>query len=168
MLSYLPKGTIFWQAKSFGNETINDSPLRYIGSQPALRWAWYLFIFGMLVFMIFNAKRKQRVIPEKVPLANTTVDFTKTIGNLYLQEGDHHTIIGKKIIYFLEKIRTDYLLDTFDLDETFVNRLHQKTGKDKVDIEHVIQLIKKHRNHLDSTENDVIEMSKAIEKLAQK
>ena len=122
----------------------------------------------LAIFMLFSAKRKQRVVPIIPPVNNTTVDFTKTIGNLYLQEGDHHTIIGKKIIYFLEKIRTDYLLDTFDLDETFVNRLHQKTGKDKADIEHVIQLIKKHRNHLDSTENDVIEMSKAIEKLAQK
>ncbi|MGX7668371.1 DUF4350 domain-containing protein [Flavobacterium pedocola] len=168
ILSHLPKGKLFWQAKNFNNETVSSSPMRYILSQPALKWAWYLFLLGMLTFMIFNAKRRQRIIPIKIPLTNTTVDFTKTIGNLYLQEGDHHNIIGKKIIYFLEKIRTDYLIDTFDLDETFVNRLHQKTGKDKTDIENAVRLIKKHRNNLQSSENDVIEISKAIEKLVQK
>ena len=139
--------------------------MRYILSQPALKWAWYLFLIGMLVFMFFNAKRRQRVIPIKEPVPNTTVDFTKTIGNLYLQEGSHHLIIEKKIIYFLEKIRSEYLIDTFQLDETFVKRLHQKTGKDPVLIEKVVRLIQKHRNQLVSTQADVIEISKAIEKL---
>lgn len=165
ILSYIPKGTVYWQAKSYKNEDVSSSPMRYILSQPALKWAWYLFLIGMTVFIIFNVKRRQRIIPIKVPLENTTVDFTKTIGNLYLQEGNHHIIIDKKIIYFLEKIRTDYLIDTFNLDETFVNRLHQKTGKDKADIENVIRLIKRHRNNLPSTEKDVIEISKAIDKL---
>lgn len=163
ILSYIPEGTILWQAKSYKNDELSGSPLRYIKSQPPLRWAWYLFLAGMLTFIIFNAKRRQRIIPIKIPLLNTTVDFTKTIGNLYLQEGNHHIIIEKKIIYFLEKIRTDYLIDTFDLNDSFVNRLHQKTGKDKIAIENVVRLIKKHRFTMQSTEKDVIEISKAIE-----
>nr|WP_294935651.1 DUF4350 domain-containing protein [uncultured Flavobacterium sp.] len=165
ILSYIPAGTTFWQAKGYRNKEMSGSPMRYFLSQPALKWAWYLFLIGMLIFMIFNAKRRQRVIPIKVPLQNTTVDFTKTIGNLYLQEGNHHLIIEKKIIYFLEKIRTDYLIDTYDLNDTFVNRLHQKTGKDKIAIENVVRLIKKHRFNMQSTEKDVIEISKAIELL---
>lgn len=165
ILSYIPKGTLFWQAKSYKNEDLSSSPMRYIFSQPALKWAWYLFLIGMIVFMVFNAKRRQRIIPIKVPLQNTTVDFTKTIGNLYLQEGNHHIIIEKKIIYFLERIRTEYLIDTFNLDETFVNRLHQKTGKDIAAIENLVRLIKKHRFEMQSTEKDVIEISKAIELL---
>jgi len=165
ILSYIPKGELFWQSFSYNDQNISGSPMRYILSQPALKWAWYLFLIGMFVFMLFTAKRRQRVIPIKEPVPNTTVDFTKTIGNLYLQEGSHHLIIEKKIIYFLEKIRSDYMIDTFLLDETFVKRLHQKTGKDPVLIENVIRLIRKHRNQLVSTQADVIEISKAIEKL---
>ncbi|THF51442.1 DUF4350 domain-containing protein [Flavobacterium supellecticarium] len=165
ILSYIPKGELFWQSFSYNDQHISGSPMRYILSQPALKWAWYLFLIGMFVFMLFNAKRRQRVIPIKEPVPNTTVDFTKTIGNLYLQEGSHHLIIEKKIIYFLEKIRSEYLIDTFQLDETFVKRLHQKTGKDPVLIEKVVRLIQKHRNELVSTQADVIEISKAIEKL---
>lgn len=165
ILSFIPKKTVYWQSLHFNDENISSSPMRYILSQPALKWAWYLFLIGMFIFMLFNAKRRQRVIPIKEPVPNTTVDFTKTIGNLYLQEGSHYLIIEKKIIYFLEKIRTEYMIDTFYLDETFINKLHQKTGKDPALIENVIRLIQKHRSTVISTQKDVIEISKAIEKL---
>lgn len=165
ILSFIPKETVYWQSFHFNDENISDSPMRYILSQPALKWAWYLFLIGMFIFILFNAKRRQRIIPIKEPVPNTTVDFTKTIGNLYLQEGSHYLIIEKKIIYFLEKIRTEYMIDTFYLDETFINKLHQKTGKDPALIENVVRLIQKHRSTIISTQKDVIEISKAIEKL---
>ncbi|WP_244299013.1 hypothetical protein [Flavobacterium nitrogenifigens] len=140
--------------------------MRYIWSQPALKSAWYLGLLGILIFMIFNAKRKQRVVPIIKPLQNLTVDFTKTIGNLYYQEGDHTNIIDKKIIYFLEKIRTDYLLDTSKLDDDFITKLHYKTGKDEKDIRDVVQLINDHRNsYHGSLEEDLIKINTAIEKI---
>jgi len=166
VLSYIPKGNIFWYNKTFNDKRISTSPLRYIWSQPALKSAWYLGLIGILIFMIFNAKRKQRIVPIIKPLQNLTVDFTKTIGNLYYQEGDHTNIIDKKIIYFLEKIRTDYLLDTTKLDDDFITKLHYKTGKDEKDIRDVIQLINDHRNsYHGSLEEDLIKINTAIEKI---
>lgn len=103
ILSYFSEGDIIWYTKGPKDERISGSPLRYIMSQPPLKSAWFLGLFGILIFMIFNAKRKQRIVPIIKPLENLTVDFTKTIGNLYYQEGDHTNIIDKKIIYFLEK-----------------------------------------------------------------
>ncbi|WP_338840857.1 DUF4350 domain-containing protein [Flavobacterium ginsenosidimutans] len=166
VMSYVPKGNIFWYNKSFNDKRISSSPLRYIWSQPALKSAWYLGLIGILIFMIFNAKRKQRIVPIIKPLQNLTVDFTKTIGNLYYQEGDHTNIIDKKIIYFLEKIRTDYLLDTSKLDDDFITKLHYKTGKDEKDIRELIQLINDHRNsYHGSLEDDLIRINTAIEKI---
>ncbi|MCC9063885.1 DUF4350 domain-containing protein [Flavobacterium piscisymbiosum] len=166
VLSYLPKGDIFWYTKGQHNENISQSPLRYIMSQPGLKWAWYFFLFGMLIFIIFNAKRKQRVVPILKPLANSTVDFTKTIGNLYYQEGDHRNIIDKKIIYFLEKMRTEYLIDTTKLDDTFIQKLHHKTGKSETDIQELVFLINEHRNsYHGSLEEDLIRINNAIEKI---
>lgn len=107
VLSYIPKSTIFWLSKLQNGENISNSKLRFIFSQPALKWAWLLFLFGMLLFMIFNAKRKQRIVPILAPLPNTSVDFTKTIANLYYQERDYQNIINKKIVFFLEKIRNE-------------------------------------------------------------
>lgn len=165
VLSYLPKETIYWYMKPLNGEGISDSPLRYILSQEALKWAWYFSLIGIVIFILFNAKRKQRVVPIIKPLANLTVDFTKTIGNLYYQEGDYNNIMDKKIIYFLEKIRNEYLIDTSKLDKEFVNKLHLKSGKNRSDIQNVIQLIIDHRkSYHHSVESDLIELNNAIEK----
>lgn len=165
ILSYLPKtNNIYWKVRKFDSNNLNQSPLGFAFSQPALKWAWLFAIYGMIVFMFFNAKRRQRVIPIINPLRNTTVDFTKTIGNLYYQEKDYMNIIDKKIIFFLEKIRNDYYLDTFNLDDTFINRLHQKSGKSKDEVNQLIQLINTLRNKSVATENDVIALNEQIEK----
>jgi hypothetical protein len=166
VLSYIPKGDVFWYTKTQNNESISDSPLRYIMSQPALKWAWYLFLIGLLIFIIFNAKRKQRIVPILKPLPNLTLDFTKTIGNLYYQEGDHDNIIDKKIIYFLERIRNEYLIDTTKLDDEFIKKLHHKSGKEVSDITELVFLINEHRkSYHGSLEEDLIRINNAIEKI---
>jgi len=164
VLSQIPRGTIYWQDGN-ATSTMNDSPLGYILKQPALRAAYYLGLLGLLIFIFFNAKRKQRIIPEIEPVRNTTVDFAKTIGNLYFMEGDHNTIVEKKIIYFLEKVRTEYLIDTYTLDDAFVEKLHLKTGKPIEEIQTAINLIKKHRHNFATTEADVAAVNNAIENL---
>jgi len=166
VVSYLPKGNLYWLVKGFNGELRAISPMRYWLSQPALKWAWYFALIGILVFMIFNAKRRQRIVPIITPLPNTTLDFTKTIGNLYYQEGDHQNIVDKKIIYFLEKIRYEYLIDTTVLDDNFVKKLHQKSGKPIEDIEKVVRLINYQRkSYNQSIEEDLLEINNAIEKI---
>lgn len=164
--SYIPRGSVFFLTNERKDPMLSDSPLRFIFSKPSLKWAWLISLIGIIIFMVFNAKRKQRVVPIIKPLENTTVDFTKTIGNLYYQEGNHQNIIDKKIIYFLERIRNDYLLDTQILDENFIKRLHLKTGKKLEDIDNIVLLINSHRKNTDkSTEKDLIEINKAIEQI---
>lgn len=166
VLSYVPKGNIYWYTKDLTSGHISQNPMRFIFSQPALKAAWYLFLLGMLVFILFNAKRKQRIVPIIEPLENTTIEFTKTIGNLYFQEGNHHTIIDKKIIYLLDKIRREYLLDTTVLDEKFVQKLQQKTGKNPEDLKQLFYKINQHRKgHYESVENDLVEINTLIEKI---
>lgn len=166
ILGYIrPNETIYWNVNQYENQNLSASPLRYILSKPALRWAWYLSLISIVIFMIFNAKRRQRIIPIKEPVKNTTIDFTKTIGNLYFQEKNHQNIAEKKIVFLLEKIRNEYYIDTFNLDETFINRLHQKSGKDKKIIENVVQLIKKIRNQSQTTEKELIIFNELLEKL---
>ena len=166
ILGYIPsKSPIYWKVKQYDNEELSSSPMRYLLSQPALKWAWFLAWIAFVIFMIFNAKRRQRVIPIIEPLKNTTIDFTKTIGNLYYQEKDHQNIAEKKIIFFLEKIRNEYYIDTFNLDETFINRVNQKTGRPKKDIENVVIMIKKIRNQSITTEKELITFNELLEKL---
>lgn len=164
-LSQIPKSNLYWLTNQKNNQK-QSSSTKFITSQPALKWAWWLFLLGLLFFIIFNSKRKQRIVPIIQKLPNTTVEFVKTIGNLYFIEGDHDNLIDKKIIYFLEKIRTVYLLDTTKLNEEFVKKLQLKSGKNKFDIENVVYLINTHRKSKNkSIETDLIQLNKAIEKI---
>lgn len=166
IISYIPKGNVIWLLKGQKGELEAGSPIHYWVSQPALKYSWFLLLFGLAIFMIFNAKRKQRVVPIIQPLQNTTVDFAKTIGNLYYQEGNHQNIIDKKIIYFLEKIRHDYLIETSVLDENFIKKFHLKSGKNIDDINNVVRLINYQRStYNQSIEDDLIELNNAIEKI---
>ena len=92
------KNLIIWSLNNQTSKVVSDSPLRFILSQPALKWAWYLLLAGVLIFIIFNLRRTQRPIPILPKNLNTSVEFVKTIGNLYYQEGDIRNLIDKKII----------------------------------------------------------------------
>lgn len=162
-LSYLEDDTIYFDSPSKNTQDLGSSPLRFILSQPALRAAWYLGLISLLLFLIFNAKRKQRIVKVVKPLENTTVAFTKTIGNLYYETKDHNTIIDKKITYFLEYIRRVYYLDTQILDDKFAKSLHLKSGKDLEQIKKLINLIVSLKAKPVSNEADLLKLNTAIE-----
>ena len=162
-LSYLPDDTIFFDSRNKSVKKLGNSPLRFVLSQPALRWAWYIALISIVLFMIFNAKRKQRIVPIIQPLQNTTIAFTKTIGNLYYETKDHNNLIDKKITYFLEYIRRVYYLDTQILDEKFMKNLALKANKKDSDTKKLINLIAHLKAKTNCNEDDLLRLSKAIE-----
>ncbi|MGV3460993.1 MAG: DUF4350 domain-containing protein [Flavobacterium sp.] len=164
ILSYIPKGTVYWYSRA-DEKRISGSPLRFIMSQPALKSAFWIALLGLLVFILFNAKRRQRIVPEIPPVRNSTIDFTKTIGNLYYNSGDHHTTIDRMLVYFFERVRNDLKIDTTVLDEAFVEKLSQKSGKPIHYVRQLVTAINIYRVRTQSNEEDVIEISKAIENI---
>lgn len=157
--------TIFFYTDNITRQNLSDSPMRFILSQPSLKWAWYFILLGTVVFMVFRAKRKQRIIPVKIPNKNLSMQFVRTIAGLYYRERDYHAINEKRVTYFLEKLRNNYRLDTSKINEEFAVKLQHVTGKDKHDVDDVVRLIRKHQVLKDSTERNVVELNTAIEKL---
>lgn len=167
ILSYLPNQKTYFPVDTIdGQSAESQSILRFILQNKALRWAWYMFLITLVVFTFFTAKRKQRIIPIITPLKNTTVDFTKTVSNLYIQNKDYHDIAQKSIIYTLEKIRRQYGIETSILNKQFVEKLHLKTGTPIQNIEAFIGYAKKigSDKHI-TTESDLTVLNKIIEKI---
>lgn len=144
-------------------QSISQNKLRFISEHPALKWAYWLLWLTLILFLIFNSKRKQRIVPVIKPLENTTIDFTKTISNLYFQEKNYKIIIRKKIIYFLEKVRTTYYLDTSKLDDEFALKLAHKSGKNEDDIKKLIKIIVDLKNRGVFYETDLTTLNQALE-----
>ncbi|WP_400078184.1 DUF4350 domain-containing protein [Winogradskyella sp. R77965] len=163
VLSYLPKQQIIWDNNYKTGRKVITSPLRYILKNTALKWAFYISMFGLILFVIFRGKRVQRIIPVIKKLENSTVDFTRTIGELYYQYGDFTNIINKKIEYFLEFVRTNYYLDTNQLNTTFIEKLAAKSSNTKETTKALVDylvFLKSKNNH---TEQELIELNKKIE-----
>lgn len=161
VFSYIEEGTdILWDSKIKARQTVINDDLAFIFKNPELAWAWRLSILGVLIFIIFNAKRRQRIIPVIKPKKNTTIAFAKTIGEMYYEEGEVSDIIQKQINYFLAFIRKHYFLDTTRIDKQFMNRLHLKTGVPIAEIEDLFSFI----NHLNEyNEEELVALNKKIE-----
>ncbi|KMQ68103.1 hypothetical protein ACM39_09615 [Chryseobacterium sp. FH2] len=164
VFSYLDDKETLWFVEN--NTKASSFFMRFILSKPALKYAWWVFLGGLILFIFFNAKRKQRIVPVIEPLKNTSVDFVKSIGNLYLQEGDFHDMMAKKAQYFLNKIRMELLIDTQNLDEEFAKKLQLKTGKSVETINEAIDLIKKGQDPYASVmKEDLARMNKLLDEI---
>jgi len=116
-----------------------------------------------VLFVIFNATRRQRIITTLTPLENTTLGFVKTISNLYFETQDHKNLIDKKIIYFLEKVRADYHVETSVLDEEFINTLASKSGKKKEKVKKLVNFINWLRTKNEFFEDNLLKLNRHIE-----
>lgn len=140
-LSYLQPGDVQWTEYYHLGRMESKTPLRFILTSEPLAWAYYIVILSVILFMLFEAKRKQRIIPVIKPLANTSLEFVSTIGNLYYQNGDHRNLAEKKVSFLLEQIRSKYLLKTNQLNDEFFTALASKSGNRKEDIEELFKTI---------------------------
>jgi hypothetical protein len=145
-LSYLPIQPVWWDEHFKPGNIRFESSLGYLLSSTQLRTAWILLLATLMLFVIFDGKRRQRAIPEFKPATNTTLDFVNTLGHLYLSHGDHFALAEKKIKYFLEHIRTRWKLDTQTLDAGFEKQLAVKSGVDAMLIGEVFRQIRNIRD----------------------
>ena len=163
-LSYLPAQDVVWTEYYHLGRMEATTPLRFILTNEPLRWAYYIAIISILLFMLFEMKRKQRIIPILKPLANTTLEFVGTIGNLYYQSGEHKNIAEKKIHFFLDQLRSKYWLSTTHLDDTFVSIASKKTGRKEEEVQLLVNLINSIRSKEKISEGELIELNTRMEK----
>ena len=115
---------------------VQQSPLRYLLAPQPLRWALYLTMITILLFMIFTAKRRQRAIPVVREPANKSLEFTELIGTLYFQKKDHVDLVRKKFAYLAEELRREIQVDIEEVadDKRSFERIARKTGMDAGEI----------------------------------
>jgi len=141
----------------------NFSSLGVIRQHPPLLWAFWLGVIALLLFVIINVKRKQRVIEVAKPNINTTVNFTETVGRLYLQKKSNRHIAEKMITYFYEQIRNRYFITTSHVNEEFITVLAGKSGVPKEQTQHLFALIERVQSHPDTDDTTLLQLNSAIE-----
>lgn len=173
VLAKLRKAPAFWCGKYTTDEPSGNAPperekddrslLYFIHSQPPLTWAFYLALTTLLLFVLLEAKRRQRVIPEKRPVQNSTLDFIASISRLYFLRGEHKDIAQKKIRYFNEYIRSYYYLLPAPPMEVFYTRLSEKSGVSEEFIERLYTFIGLLKDKKSVSREELIELNALTE-----
>jgi hypothetical protein len=163
-LSYLENGKIYWTEFYHLGRRELQTPLRFILTTEPLAWAYYIAMVSILLFMIFEAKRRQRIIPVIKPLTNTTLEFVSTIGNLYFQTANHKNIGEKKIQFLLDHIRTKYRVETNIIDNDFIQTLAIRSRKTEAELRELFQFINLVSTSSHITSDQLIKLNHLTEK----
>ncbi|MCC8425205.1 DUF4350 domain-containing protein [Mucilaginibacter sp. UR6-11] len=164
-LSYLPpKQHVFWDLYQ-NHDVLNDqSPVGLFLDNPSLQWAYYLSLFTLFIYIVFEVKRRQRVIPVIEPLKNATIDFVGVVGKVYYEKRDNANIAGKKIRYLLNHLREKYQLKTNKPDDEFIENLIHKTGTDPALARELVSCINYLTQKTKVTDRELIVLNQLIEK----
>jgi hypothetical protein len=154
---------IIWDEYYTQGDTGNDSPMRLFLSNPALQWAYYIAIFSLLIFVLFEIKRRQRIIPVIEPLTNSTLDFVNVVGQVYYEKRNNANIAQKKILYFLTYLRDEYRLKTNVLDSEFKEKLSEKLDIKPSVVTELVNYIKYIQVQDHVSDRELIELNKLIE-----
>lgn len=141
----------------------NFSSLSVINQNASLLWAFWLGIIGLLLYILFNVKRKQRVINIVKPNANTTVTFTETVGRLYLQKKNNSHIAEKMITYFYEHIRNKYFISTAKINDEFINSLSGKSGVPIEKVQQLFSIIERIQSEENVNDTELVQLNTEIE-----
>jgi hypothetical protein len=159
VLNELGDGAIFWdeenrtfhfldkQNNSLDNNENppTEGPLEFILSEPALRTAWYVMLACVALYLIFGARRKQRIIQTISGMENTSIEYTETISQMFMKEKDHSKLILLKMDLFLSFVRERYNLKISRNDTLQNDKLMAEIStRSNIPAEHVKNIFQQH------------------------
>ncbi len=162
-LSYLPAGPVFWDEYQKQGRVGEQSLFRFLLNDPALRWAYYLTLATVFLYVLVESRRRQRVIPVVEPPRNTSLEFVETIGQLYFQQGNHADLAEKKIAHWLAFLRQRFNLNTSVFDEEFRQKLVAKSGVSRADVDALLARVEVVRGSGTLTETKLLDLNRRIE-----
>ncbi len=168
VLSHLPDQQVIWDDYYKAGKINISTPIRYILKDSSFRWAYYVAITAVLLFILFQGKRKQRIVPVYRAPENTTVKFVETVSNLYYQSGSNKNITEKKIAYFYEFLRNKFFIDTNLPAAELIEAVSLKTGVGTEETRSIFSNISEIQKKQNITKNELIIFFGEIENFIKK
>lgn len=167
-LSYLPSAkTMIWDEYYKQGRDEIQSPIRYILKNKSTYWAYILTLSGLLLFLLFQLKRRRSMVPVVEPFRNTSLEFLQAVALLHYEQRNYTDIARKKALFFLEILRTRLHVSTTSLDEDFATILSARTIYPKEETIKLVGLINKIAKQRVDRET-LIELNKKTEDFIQK
>lgn len=131
---------------------------------PGLLYCFIILLGLLLIYIGFESKRRQRLIPILDPNTNSSLEFTETIGRLYYNKRDHGNLVKKMLQHYLEHIRAKYLLPTNELNEAFAVKLSAKLNQPLSETKAFLAYLEYIRSSSDVSDTDIIHLHRQLKK----
>jgi hypothetical protein len=135
---------------------------KFIFDSDALYTAYVLTILSLILYMIFDGRRRQRAIPIVEPIKNTTLEFVNVVSHVYFNSDNHQFISEERIRYFYESIRKRFAISTSDINDEFYQQISDLSGYDQKLVKQLFVYCEKLKRSKNTTEYDLIELSRQI------
>lgn len=127
-----------------------DSPLSYILKNKSLRTAWYLFLALVVLFLLFKAKRIQKVIPVIERKRNMTLGFVETLSRMHYNRADHKQMAINQMQIFLFFLRNKLQIPTGVIDARTIKHISIKSN---VPESHVHDIFEFYKNTVETSDD---------------
>ncbi len=153
---------IIWDEyyKAFNKNT--DSMFKFIFDSDALYSAYLLMILSLIVYMVFDGRRRQRAIPILEPVKNTTLEFVNVVSHVYFSSENHKYIAEERVKYFYDNIRKRFQVSTNELNENFFLQISELSGYDLKLIKQLFMYCERLKQSISASEYDLIELNRQI------
>ncbi|MBO9153089.1 DUF4350 domain-containing protein [Chitinophaga sp. GCM10012297] len=144
-MAYLPEypSSVYWDEfykHQDGPQQGDFSNWQVLMRHPSLRWALILAVVLLLLYVLFEGKRRQRLIPPKPALANNSLDFAETLGRLYYLHHNNANLANKMTTHLMDYIRQNYYLNTSAVNAEFITALSRKSGHTRESVERLLTM----------------------------
>jgi len=163
VLSYInTDNKVYWDNYYKTGRRVDVSPLHILFSTRRLKWSYYLLLTGVVLFVVFDGKRKQRSTPVIEPLTNKTFEYTQTISRIYLENNDNNAIAKKMVVQFMEYIRIKLRVQTDQINKRFFEEVSMRSTNSISDTISLFETIKQTQGKPFISDKELEELHKKI------
>lgn len=137
-----------------------DTLMKY----PPLAKAFFIAIALLLLYMFFNSKRRQRIVPVVKKAENSSIAFAEAIAGLYFNKKDNKIIAEKIITYFNEYVRTKLFISGNVNDIGYADLLSRKSGVQQEVINELVVHVKRIQKIENVTDQQLLKLNELTEK----
>ena len=158
LLAAVPSQPVFWDDYSKPYQSQARTPLRYVITTPALRWAYWIGLALLVLLIVFRGRRWQRAIPVVTPPPNAQREFARTVGRLHFVHGDTTRLVEAKKRVFLDRLRSRLRLADPDLSDETARRAAPRAGVPEAESLALFATFRRLEGHSQPAGSDLVDL----------
>ena len=131
---------------------------------PPLAKAFFIAVALLLLYMFFNSKRRQRIVPVVKKTENSSIAFAEAIAGLYFSKKDNKVIAEKMITFFNEYVRTKLFISGNINDVAYADQLSRKSDVSLEVISELVTHMKRIQRIEKVTDEQLLKLNELTEK----